>query len=114
MATTTKHSPLPWQVRVFPGNKDKFFVQAPRLKDVHPYDIEILSEDRDGDQYPSEMARADADMICLAVNNHKKLVDTVKTLVRQARLGSPSSLMVPLLDDADDLIAELKEPQPTL
>lgn len=52
-----------WRIRENPQRADQFFVQADRLDPSHPYDIDVLGEDRHEVLYPPAVARVDADLI---------------------------------------------------
>jgi hypothetical protein len=76
LAATT---PGRWEHVHFP-NSDASFVCAPRLSPDHPYDIEIMSEDRGGDLYPSEQAHADGDWIAQSKDIVQQLLARIEEL----------------------------------
>ncbi len=62
------HTPEPWIVRHLNNSDTEFFVQGPRLKPEHPYDVEILADDHGNELYPTEVKLADAERIVACVN----------------------------------------------
>jgi hypothetical protein len=55
-----KATPGPWIHRTVPGFDEDGIVQAPKLDPSHPYNIQVLGDDRNERLYPPELYRADA------------------------------------------------------
>lgn len=100
MKDTTKHTPIPWIVREHPDNKSEFFVQGPRLKPEHPYDVEIMADDHGNELYPTEVKRADAEFIVRAVNSHDALAEALKGV---------DLILYHYLDEVHPLMAKVKD-----
>lgn len=101
-----KATPGPWGHRVHP-NGVQSFVQAPRLKPDHPYDIEILGEDRNEELYPPAQALADGDLIANAPTD---LTDLLAYVERQrADLESVTATLKELHYEAQDSYWTLRD-----
>lgn len=70
--TKTRHgTPLPNSLS---------FIRAPRLDPSHPYDIEVMGEDRNDQLYPPEQAFADGDFIAAAPTDVRDLIAEIRRL----------------------------------
>lgn len=63
-----KATPGTWEHVHHPGGGDGSYIRAPRLDPSHPYDIEIMQEDRHEKLYPPDQAFADGDFIAAMKN----------------------------------------------
>lgn len=66
-----------WRVRQSPMEPDDpgaFIVEADKLKGSHPYNIQVLGEDRHPELYPADVARADATLAVILRNNLPEII----------------------------------------
>ena len=56
----------PWKHRTAPGYDDNGFVEAPKADPSHPYNIQVLGEDKNERLYPPVQYQADCDYIAAA------------------------------------------------
>jgi DNA-binding phage protein len=76
-------TPGPWEHRVL-QNGVQSFVQAPRNNPGDPYDIEIMGEDRNVDNYPPSQALADGNFIAASRTALPELIAEVEFLTKVA------------------------------
>lgn len=55
-----------WRVRFNPADTKDFFVEADRLDPTHPYDIEVMGDDKNPRLYPPAQALSDATFMVAA------------------------------------------------
>ena len=109
-----KHTPGPWTIRFMNREniEDGFFIQAPRLKPTHPYDIEILGEDTGGDMYTKEQRYADA-VLTVQAPNMLALLKKISTQLDEYQKGNHNApSFVGLLSEVDELITEAENTTP--
>lgn len=71
-----------WRIRqnpMEPENLGAFIVEADKLKPDHPYNIDVLGDDRNEKLYPPKVARADAELMVILRNNVGKIIELLES-----------------------------------
>jgi hypothetical protein len=70
-----------WRVRqspMEPDNPGEFILEADKLSPSHPYNIQVLGDDKHPELYPPKVARADAELMAILRNNLSTIIELLE------------------------------------